>query len=108
MTDIFARGPYPDHWGEEEIRLWDSEPQTYRGLYDNDREYADLQAAFDTGWVVRTIDDNGYASRRSYSADERNDAREQFYNISGTVPSSFDWDAYRDYLTEVGSPTIAA
>lgn len=91
MADFGAdgHGPYPDSWSDNAIRLWESEPQTYREYYDSDEEWQDLQAAFDLGWIVVGI-----------SREEHETGRQQFYDISGTQESSFDWAAFREFLRE--------
>lgn len=90
-----GQGPYPRQWGEHEIRFWDSEPNTYRELY-NPVEWADLQEAFGYGWLY-FVDDDG----RRLTKDEHDEARERFYDISGTQASSFDWAGFREYLDNV-------
>lgn len=87
MTGPFdEHGPYPEGWGEHEIELWDSEPNTYSAFYSRD-EFRELQTSFEQGWLTGGID-----------PDERENAREAFYNLTGVMPSTFDWQAYRDYL----------
>jgi len=90
---------YRDGWGEAERNLWDLEPGAYRELYPDEIEWDRLQEVFEIGWFY---DRDGY----NPSPDERNAAREEFWDITGTVPESFDWEAYRDYLAEKGSPSV--
>lgn len=84
-----GQGPYPESWSQNARNLWDSEPQTYRELYDSDEEWQDLQDAFDIGWIQVGI-----------SRDEHEAGRQTFYEISGTQESSFDWAAFREFLRE--------
>lgn len=91
MAD-FERGPYPEDWSQAAKDFWDGEPNTYRDLYDSAEEWQDLQEAFDRGWVQTGI-----------SRDEHEQGRQDFYEISGTQESSFDWDAFREYLHSIGS-----
>lgn len=84
---------YPKSWGPQERDFFDREPNTFRGLYDSKSEFSSVQRVFNKGWIART-------SRRA-----RDNARDSFYELTGTLKSSFDWEAYREYLAAVGSPT---
>lgn len=96
---------YPDSWGSREIQLWESEPQTFRGFY-TDAEYADLQNTFEHGWL-RTQNHTNPALQSNQDKPERDAWRQRFYDLTGgMLPASFDWSAYREYLAEVGSPTV--
>lgn len=85
--------PYRKGWGQCERDFWDNEPNTYRELYEPE-EWKDLQTAFHFGWI-----------HTGMSKAEHEEWRQQFYNISGVAPSSFDWNAFREYLMCIGSPT---
>lgn len=99
-----ANATYPEHWGPLERQLWNSEPQTYRDAY-TDQEYTQLQEAFEHGWLT-TRNHSNKDFRENISKDEREAWRERFYDITGVVAGSFDWSGFREYLIEVGSPTI--
>lgn len=90
---------YLDGWGEPERHLWDTEPANFHELYPDDAEWTRLQEVFDTGWVWERDGDNP-------SKEERDAAREEYFDLTGTLESSFDWEAYREYLTEKGSPSV--
>lgn len=87
-----GQGPYPESWSDEARHFWDSEPMNYRELYDSREEWEDLQDAFDKGWIETGI-----------SYEEHEAARQDYYDLSGTHESSFDWDAFREYLQSIGS-----
>lgn len=86
-----GHGPYPDDWSDAAREFWDSEPNTYRELYDS-REFEILQNAFDVGWIQTGI-----------TFEEHEAGRQDFYDMAGIVPESFDWEAFREYLHSIGS-----
>jgi hypothetical protein len=89
----FTHGPYRKGWGALEKRFWDTEPNTYRQLYSSEDEWLRLQTAFHEGWI---------ASDMSFHQHEA--ARQRYYRISGTTSASFDWEAFREYWAQRGSP----
>ncbi len=88
ITDFFEHGPYREGWDKNERDFWDAEPNTYRELYDA-QEWHDLQEAFQMGWIETGMSKEDHAQWR-----------EQFYDISGVEPQSFDWEAFREYWAE--------
>ena len=95
MADLGQYGSYPDDWGPHEIDFFNSEPQTFREFY-TEEEWEDLQDAFAYGWIYFR-DEND----RKISKGEHEQARQRFYDITGTQESSFDWDGYREYLSHI-------
>lgn len=95
-VDFNDHGPYPAQWGADERELWDNEPNTARDLYD-DSEWEDLQRSFHFGWLATGL-----------SKSEHEQARNEFYGLSGVDPSSFDWEAFREYWADHDSPGVAA
>lgn len=96
--DVFNHGTdrredFPSTWGAPQFRLWETEPNTYRSLYDEyPSQWRDVIGAFDKGWIRKGMDPE---ARESY--------RLEFYSLTGMTPGSFDWRAYRAYIAEVGS-----
>lgn len=88
-----GHGPYPDDWSQAARDFWDNEPNTYRELYDDSREFEQLQNAFDQGWIATGI-----------SKEEHEQGRQEFYAISGTQESSFDWEAFREFILSIDTP----
>lgn len=94
---LFAvKNTYPKKWSPRAREFFDEEPNTYRGLYSQE-EWDDLQDAFYRGWIVTGI-----------SKPEHEQGRQDFYDISGVTEASFDWEAFRRFITDIGTPELAA
>lgn len=96
MADLGDANDYPSYWEPHERAFFDEEPNNYKELY-TDAEWEDLQDAFYTGWLERDL-----------SHEERQAARDEWYDLSGVLPESFDWEAYREYLATYVSGSLAA
>lgn len=96
MADLGDANTYPDDWQPHEIDFFNAEPNNYRELY-SAREWDELQDSFYTGWLENGI-----------SPTEHDEARERWYDLSGVLKESFDWQAYREYIDAYGSPELAA
>lgn len=102
MADFGTQyGPYPDDWGPEQIRFFNSESGTFRALYESDEEYEDMQDAFAEGWLFFHDDDGNRLTREDHEI-----ARRDFFAISGMHESSFDWEGYREYLEEIDTGSL--
>lgn len=101
MADFGSQyGPYPEQWGNIQKRFFDSEPNTFRELYSG-KEWGQLTNNFNKGWIQTHNSSGRKLSKREHEA-----ARQRFYRLSGVQESSFDWEAYREYLQAVGSPSL--
>lgn len=67
---------------------------TYRNFYDSDAEFEQAQNAFDIGWIQ-------FGEHLTY--DDHEQARQEFFELAGVDESSFDWEAFREYLHSIGS-----
>lgn len=88
---FWDQGPYPEDWNQPQRDFWDAEPNTYHGYYD-EPEWESLQEAFHFGWIETGM-----------SKEDHEAWREEYYELSGTTEDSFDWEAFHDYLAEIGS-----
>lgn len=97
-------GPYPEEWGPEQIRFFNSESGTFRELYESQEEWEDVQDAFGRGWLFfkDPTRDDGHRLTKS----EHEEARQEFFQLSGMSESSFDWEGYREYLEQVDTGSI--
>jgi hypothetical protein len=87
--DYFAyqagEGPYPDDWGDAEIRFWDRQ---FDEIFFYSRDDFDrAQELFYDGFMRDDID-----------SVDRVQAREDFYEL--TTFDAIDWDAFADYYSE--------
>lgn len=87
---------YPKDWTPRQRQFFDEEPNNYRGLYSAD-EWPELQDGFQKGWLDTGI-----------SKEEHELGRRKWFETSGVTEDSFDWEAYRGYLRDIGSPSLAA
>lgn len=94
-------GDFPPGWGPEQIRFFHSESGTFRDLYESREEYQDMQDAFGRGWLFFHNDDGSRMTR-----EQHDDARAEFFQISGMHEASFDWEGYREYLEQVDTGSI--
>jgi hypothetical protein len=78
-------GPYPDDWGDAEIRFWDKIAGEHY-FWDRDN-YDRAQAAFDEGFIEQDID-----------TDDRKEQREDF--LEEMLWAEMDWSAFEDYYSE--------
>jgi hypothetical protein len=84
-TYYAGEGPYPDHWGDAEIRFWDR--LTDEHIFFSRDNYDKAQAAFDLGFIDEDIE-----------TEERNEQREEF--LDELLWTEMDWDAFEDYYSE--------
>lgn len=101
MADFGQYNDYPDEWGPAQIRFFNSESGTFRDLYESNEEYQDMQDAFGRGWLFFHDDDG-----QRYTKAEHDDARREFFHISGMHEESFDWAGYREYLENVDTGSL--
>lgn len=94
-------GPYPEEWGPEQIRFFNSESGTFRELYESQEEWEDVQDAFGRGWLFFREEDGTRMTREDHEY-----ARQEFFQLSGMSESSFDWEGYREYLEQVDTGSI--
>ena len=80
-------GPYPDNWGDAEIRFWDR--QMGEHIFDNEAQYDQAQEYFYLGYM---------AGDDEISHEDRVQAREDF--LDETYFDAIDWDAFADYYNE--------
>lgn len=77
----------PSHWGREERELWESDPMTWRELYSQE-DYERLQEVYERAWF----------KDQDETPEERQAAREEYWDITTLMDGSFDWASYREYL----------
>lgn len=99
-----GHGPYPDDWSDAAREFWDSEPANFRELYSLP-EWEALQEAFEGGWLATPNKPYRFSVSNDYYMTKQwhDEYRQDYYEISGTVESSFDWEGYREYLHSIGS-----
>lgn len=88
---------YPDDWDDDAREFWDSEPGTFREYYENDLDYERAQNAFDRAFIWHGHHDKEYYEQ----------ARREFYSVSGLTDETFDWEAYREYIMGIDTGSAA-
>lgn len=78
-------GPYPDDWGDAEIRFWDRLVDEH--IFFSQDNYNRAQEAFNEGFIEQNID-----------SDDRKQQRADF--LDELLWTEMDWDAFEDYYNE--------
>ena len=82
-----GEGPYPEDWGDAEIRFWDRQFDEH--FFDDQGQYNRAQPLFYDGYMAK--DDE-------ISHEDRVQARDDF--LDETYFDAIDWDAFADYYSE--------
>ena len=82
-----VEGPYPEDWGDSEIRFWDRQFDGH--FFDNQGQYDRAQPLFYDGYM---------AGNDEISHEDRVQARDDF--LYETYFDAIDWDAFADYYSE--------
>jgi len=80
-------GPYPEDWGDAEIKFWDTQFDGH--IFDNQNHYDHAQELFYDGYM---------AGDDEITHEDRIAAREDF--LDWTYFDAIDWDAFEEYYRE--------
>lgn len=79
---------YPENWNEQLIHLYESQPNTHSSFYDNAADWYHAQDLFERAFI----------QEYDISRNERREAREEYWEWTGTDADQFDWEAWREYM----------